>query len=166
MKNFRKKCNQEYFFEILQCQFKRERMKKFIFIVILGSVIMFTAFLGCASIPLKPFEGEVLKVKGEEVILNGGSADYLKIGDQLLIHKVKRHEGNNSKMMGDELELVGIAEVTSIEGKHASKAKIVEGKERIKEGDMVSKYTEESSTIPEKGKEDTYSSKPSHQHSH
>jgi len=61
-------------------------MEKFIFVIISGFVIMFTSFLGCASIPLKPFEGEVLKVGGEEVILNGGFANYLKVGDQLLIH--------------------------------------------------------------------------------
>jgi len=140
-------------------------MKRLIFIVILGFVIMFTSFLGCASIPLKPFEGEVLKVGGEEVILNGGFTNHLKVGDQLLIHRVKRYEGKKSKIMGDELELVGIAEVSSVEGENISKAKIIEGNGKIKEGDIVSKYIEEPSSITIKEKEGAYSSKPN-QHSH
>jgi len=68
-------------------------------------------------------------------------------------------------MMGVELELVGIAEVSSVDGENISKAKIIEGNGKIKEGDIVSKYTEEPSSTTIKGKGGTYLNE-SGQHSH
>jgi len=85
-----------------------------------------------------PFQGRVIKVKGNDIYVSAGERTGAKVGDVFTVFSVGEElvDPDTGELLGSEEEKIGEIKLYSVKEKY-SKAKIIAGGNGIKKGDII-----------------------------